>query len=100
MAEVTVIVAFIAGLASFLSPCVLPLIPGFLAYLSGTQISAQENGDKSGKKSQRLETFLNSAAFVLGFSVVFAFLGIILNTVLGAYSGSITTWLSRIGGLV
>lgn len=91
MVEPTVIVAFIAGLLSFASPCVLPIIPGFLAYLSGT--SAAEKGSK-------LAMFLNSVAFVLGFSVIFALLGVLLNTVLESISYNVQTWLSRAGGII
>ena len=91
MVEVTIIVAFIAGIVSFVSPCVLPLIPGFLAYLSGT--SAGEHGS-------RLKVFLNSVAFVLGFSVIFALLGVLLNTILAGVSLKVLTWLSRIGGVI
>ena len=91
MAEATIIAAFIAGIISFLSPCVLPLIPGFLAYLSGTSI-----GDSSG----RMKMFLNSVFFVLGFSLVFALLGVLLNTVLKTSSYAVQTWLGRVGGLI
>ena len=91
MVEVSIIVAFIAGIVSFASPCILPIIPGFLAYLSGTSA----NGEGA-----RLKMFLNSAAFVLGFSVVFALLGVLLNTVLERISYSVQQWLSRIGGAI
>ena len=91
MVEPTIIVAFAAGIVSFISPCVLPLIPGFLAYLSGTS---------TGQQGARLKIFLNSVAFVLGFSVVFALLGVLLNTVLERVSYSVQTWLSRIGGII
>jgi len=91
MADPTIFIVFFAGIISFLSPCVLPLIPGFLAYLSGTSI---------GKKGSRLKIFLNSLAFVLGFSLIFALLGVLLNTVLENISYSVQTWLSRIGGLI
>lgn len=91
MIETTVIVAFIAGIVSFASPCVLPLIPGFLAYLSGTSTA---------KEKSRLKLFLNSVAFVLGFSFVFALLGVLLNTVLESVSYNVQTWLSRIGGAI
>jgi len=73
MADPTIVVAFIAGIVSFVSPCILPLIPGFLAYLSGTS---------TGQQGARLKVFLNSVAFVLGFSVIFALLGVLLNTIL------------------
>ncbi len=91
MVEPTIIVAFIAGIVSFISPCVLPLIPGFLAYLSGTS---------TGQQGARLKVFLNSVAFVLGFSVIFALLGVLLNTVLERVSYNVQTWLSRLGGII
>jgi len=86
-------VAVIAGLISFLSPCVLPIIPGFLAYLSGTSL------DKGGS-NQRLTIFLNSLFFVLGFSVIFALLGVLLNTLLETVAYEVQLWLSRIGGAI
>lgn len=91
MVEPTIIVAFFAGIVSFVSPCVLPLIPGFLAYLSGTS---------TGQQGARLKVFLNSVAFVLGFSVIFALLGVLLNTILERVSYNVQTWLSRIGGII
>lgn len=91
MVEPTIVVAFIAGIVSFVSPCVLPLIPGFLAYLSGTS---------TGQQGARLKMFLNSVAFVLGFSVIFALLGVLLNTILERVSYNVQTWLSRIGGVI
>jgi len=90
--DISIIVAVAAGLVSFLSPCVLPIIPGFLAYLAGTSISEE--------KSNRKEIFLNSVFFVLGFSVVFAALGVLLNTVLESIAYDTQTWLSRIGGVI
>lgn len=91
MADVTLIVAFIAGVVSFLSPCVLPIIPGFLAYLSGASLEKSEG-------NKRWSIFLNSIFFVLGFSVVFAILGVLLNTLLEAVAYDVQTWLARIGG--
>lgn len=90
MTEVTIAVAFIAGLVSFLSPCVLPIIPGFLAYLAGTSIDA--------RGASRKRIFLNSFFFVVGFSTVFALLGVLLNTVFESIASQIEVWLSRIGG--
>jgi cytochrome c-type biogenesis protein len=92
MNEITVIVAFIAGLLSFLSPCVLPLVPGFLAYLSGTTATDANNA--------KLKIFLNSIAFVLGLGLVFATLGVLLNTVLESISYEVQNWLARIGGTI
>jgi len=85
-----IIGAFIGGLVSFLAPCVLPLIPGFLAYLAGTSTEA-EGG-------QQREIFFNSVFFVLGFSTVFALLGVLLNTILESVAYDVQIWLSRIGG--
>jgi cytochrome c-type biogenesis protein len=88
---VAIIVAFIAGTVSFLSPCVLPIIPGFLAYL------ASESSAGAAKPS-RVTIFLNSLFFVIGFSVVFALLGVVLNGVLAHAAYAVQQWLSWIGG--
>lgn len=92
MTEITLVVAFIAGLVSFLSPCVLPIIPGFLAYLSGTSLADAQ--------VRRRDIFLNSLFFVMGFSVIFALLGVLLNTLLEAVAYDVQIWLARIGGAV
>lgn len=93
MTDVTLIIAFVAGLVSFLAPCVLPIIPGFLAYLAG---SATETPDAKG----RVQIFLNSVFFVLGFSLVFAALGVLLNTVLQSIAYDVQIWASRVGGVI
>ncbi|MBL4644384.1 MAG: sulfite exporter TauE/SafE family protein [Candidatus Pacebacteria bacterium] len=90
--EVTLLIAFIAGVVSFLSPCVLPIIPGFLAYLTGT--SAREKAPK------RSQIILHSALFVLGFSIIFALLGVLLNSVLQHVAYDTQIWFSRVGGVV
>jgi len=90
--DTTLFIAFLAGIVSFLSPCVLPIIPGFLAYLGGTSLGEAE--------SKRLPIFLNSLFFVLGFSFIFALLGVLLNTVLTNVAYDAQIWLSRIGGTV
>lgn len=90
MAEISLIVAFIGGIVSFLSPCMLPIIPGFLAYLAGTSLGES--------RSKRRDIFLNSLFFVLGFSVIFAILGVLLNSILQAVAYNVQTWLARIGG--
>ncbi len=92
MTESLIIGAFLGGLVSFLAPCVLPIIPGFLAYLAGS--STTEVGPK------RKEIFINSVFFVLGFGVVFALLGVLLNTLLEGIAYDVQTWLSRIGGVM
>lgn len=90
MADVTVAIAFFAGLVSFAAPCVLPLVPGYLAYLAGTTLSEAEK--------RRKEIFLNSLFFVLGFSSIFAALGVLLSTVLDLVAYDAQVWLARIGG--
>ena len=87
--HITIPIAFIAGLVSFLAPCVLPIIPGFLAYLSGSSMD--------GGQTSRREVVLNALFFVLGFSIIFALLGVLLNTVLDSVAYDARTWLSRIG---
>jgi len=92
MHDLSLFVAFFAGVVSFLSPCVLPIIPGFLAYLSGA--SSMEGA------GNRWRIFVQSIFFVLGFSVVFALLGVLLNTVLDAVAYEAQEWLARIGGAI
>ena len=96
MAETTLFIAFLAGLVSFLSPCVLPLIPAFLSYLAGTSVNEIREKDPSA----RTKIFLNTLFFVAGFSLVFAFVGAILNTVLVNVSYDLRIWLGRIGGVI
>jgi len=95
--DLTLWVAFTAGVFSFFSPCVLPLIPSYISYLTGLsfgQLNAQHPGARI-----RLTVFLHSLVFVLGFSVVFIALGVAA----GAASAKLTTgldWLQKVGGLL
>lgn len=101
MSEVTLAVAALAGLASFVAPCILPMIPAFLAYISGTTIS--ELNQKSGNKTiaiNRTNVILNTVFFVLGFSVVFSALGVIINSTLGSLSGELISGFNQIGGII
>ena len=83
----------LAGLLSFASPCVLPLVPAFLSYLGGV-------GLRAGERASRIRVFLNSLAYVLGFTFVFSFLGVLLNGALQGVTYGLRIWLSRAGGLV
>jgi cytochrome c-type biogenesis protein len=94
MIDISHIVAFTAGLVSFLSPCVLPIIPGFLAYLSGATAKT------IGEPGSRVRIFMSSVFFVLGFSTVFALLGVLLNSFLISAAYEVQLWLSRLGGLI
>jgi cytochrome c-type biogenesis protein len=93
-ADVTVPLAFLAGMASFLSPCVLALLPAYIGYLSGRSVTAEgvvvEN---------RWETFGHGVAFVAGFSFVFICLGAAASLI-GSLLYDLRIWLARIGGVV
>jgi len=65
--------AFLAGLLSFFSPCVLPIVPPYLAYLAGMSFNEVKNAEADNVASRRIA--LASVAFVLGFSTVFIALG-------------------------
>jgi cytochrome c-type biogenesis protein len=70
--ELSIPIAFLAGIVSFLSPCVLPLVPGYISMLSGASIEELKQ-EASGELLRRV--LRNSLAFVVGFSVVFVSLG-------------------------
>ncbi len=86
--------AFLAGLASFLSPCVFSLVPAYVGYLGGRSVAFGQNN-----KSERLATFSHGLAVVLGFSVVFVLLGVAVST-LGGIMYDLRTWIAKIGGVV
>jgi cytochrome c-type biogenesis protein len=92
LAELNITIAFVAGLVSFLSPCVLPIIPGFLAYLAGSSLAEAQ--------AHRKQIFMTSVFFVLGFSAVFSALGVLLNTLLESVAYDAQVWLGRIGGIL
>lgn len=85
--------AFVAGLLSFLSPCILPLIPAYISYLSGGIL------EFSSKNSQRLFTFINSLLFVFGFSLVFIFLGVSAS-LLGQLINTSMPFIRKVSGLI
>ena len=88
--------AFLAGLLSFLSPCVLPLIPSYASFITG--MGLDELTDRSGRTPHdRARLFLHGALFVLGFSAVFIALGA-SATALGAAFQRSSVWLERVGG--
>lgn len=73
MSSIPFYTAFGAGLISFVSPCVLPLVPGYLSFLSGVSLDQLRESD--GQEGIRGRVVANSLAFVLGFSLVFVLLG-------------------------
>jgi cytochrome c-type biogenesis protein len=90
-------IAFIAGLASFLSPCVLPLVPIYLGQLVGQSIYQSTN--KQQELSTRLVTFLHAATFVVGFTLAFVALGATAST-LGSFLREHQVIIRQIGGVV
>ncbi len=93
ISEVTLGLAFLAGLASFLSPCVFSLVPAYIGYLGGRAAGGEDNA------SNRWITFTHGLAFVFGFSVVFIVLGVAVS-VAGGLLYDIRNWLAKIGGIV
>ena len=156
MLDYSILVSALAGLGSFFSPCILPILPAFISYLAGNTINVKANerpatsitssvsisstlstkkeftftegvslnqeegtnpfyGDSrsmkklqdrqrqsslSIKRSARLNIFLNTVYFVLGFSLVFAVLGVVLNSVLVSFGTDFQGILTSIGGIV
>lgn len=93
MTEVTFTLAFIAGFMSFLSPCVLPLVPAYISFISGLSIDDLRHSNFS------LRTFLSTLAFIAGFSTIFITLGAsssFIGNLLLEYQGYFRT----IGGIL
>jgi cytochrome c-type biogenesis protein len=90
------VVAFTAGLFSFLSPCVLPLLPSYLSFVTGMSVS-DLSGDLTATARRRV--MLHSIAFVAGFSVVFVALGASFSAA-GAVLLDYRDWIRRIGGML
>lgn len=97
MDQISLGLAFIAGVISFLSPCVLPLIPGYISFLSG--LSLEEL--KSGKSREEIikKAGMTSVFFVIGFSIVFIFLGA-SATFLGKFLGEHIMIFTKIAGII
>ncbi|HMF22767.1 MAG TPA: cytochrome c biogenesis protein CcdA [Pseudolabrys sp.] len=90
--DVTYFAALIAGLVSFLSPCVLPLVPPYVVFLAGT--SLERFADKEPEPRVKRETIAAAGLFVLGFSTVFVALGAsasVIGSLVRAYSGPLAT---------
>ena len=97
MHDVTFLAALVAGLVSFLSPCVLPLVPPYLVFLAGT--SLERLADQEPEPRVKRETVAAAVLFVLGFSTVFVALGAsasVVGAVVHAYSGT----LAKVAGVV
>lgn len=95
-ANLTLSIAFLAGLLSFASPCVLPLVPAYIGYLGGTTVISGAS-EKQGRETA--STFLHSLLFVLGFGLVFVLLGA-SATFIGRFLFDSSILLQRVGGVL
>src|SRR5258708_22285393 len=89
-------VAFLAGLASFLSPCMLPLVPLYLAQLAGRTLTTTT---QDARHASRLVTFLHALMFVSGFTLVFVALGATAST-LGSVLSAYQWQLRKVGSIL
>jgi cytochrome c-type biogenesis protein len=92
-ANITLGLAFLAGLASFLSPCVFSLVPAYIGYLGGRAVGGEAT------ESNRFITFTHGLAFVLGFSLVFVTLGV-ASSAFGRLLFDLRFILAKVGGIV
>jgi cytochrome c-type biogenesis protein len=99
VAEVSIAIAFLAGIGSFFAPCILPMVPAFLAYISGTTLSEVKTRD-SVISINKSNVLFNSIFFVLGFSVVFSALGVAINSILSENANQIVTEFNQMGGII
>jgi cytochrome c-type biogenesis protein len=95
--EVSVLIAFAAGFLSFISPCVLPLVPSYITYITG--VSFQDLSDQEIRKKVKWTTLIHSCLFILGFSTVFILMGASASY-LGQILSKYQTWIMKIGGVL
>lgn len=93
--NISIFVALSAGFISFLSPCILPLIPSYLAFITG--VSIEELTTEDSLKQIRLKVVVNSLMFILGFSLIFVALGA-SATFVGKFLSRNIRWFEIIGG--
>jgi cytochrome c-type biogenesis protein len=100
-ADLTYWIAFSAGILSFFSPCVLPLIPSYLTYITGLSFGQLQEAHPTAKV--RLTVMLHSLAFIAGFSTVFIGLGALAGVASSAFQEHLREgliWIQRIGGIL
>jgi len=91
--EISLMAAFLAGLFSFFSPCVLPLVPGYISFISGISLEEIEKGNRQNK------VIISSIFFILGFSLVFILLGA-TATILGSFLLEKAFILEKVAGII
>jgi cytochrome c-type biogenesis protein len=100
-ANITYWIAFTAGILSFVSPCVLPLIPSYLTYITGWSFKQLDEAHPTAKV--RMTVLLHSICFIIGFSVVFVLLGAIAGVASHKFQTHLREgleWVEKIGGLL
>ncbi len=97
MKDVSFPLAFLAGIFSFLSPCVLPLVPSYVSFITG--ISFEDLREGTDRKKIRFLTITNSLAFISGFSLIFIALGASSSAV-GQFFFNYQDWIRIIGGVL
>ncbi len=97
MENVGILTAFVFGLISFISPCVLPIVPGYLSFISGVSFDEMQSTDDRSRVRKRI--LLNTFAFVIGFSVVFILLGA-SATAIGRFLKEEIDTISKIAGII
>jgi len=100
-ANITYWIAFTAGILSFVSPCVLPLIPSYLTYITG--LSFKQLDEEHPTAKVRLTVLLHSICCIIGFSVVFVLLGAIAGIASSKFQSHLREgleWVEKIGGLL
>jgi cytochrome c-type biogenesis protein len=95
--DVNIWVAFVAGLISFATPCILPLFPSYLSYITG--ISIEDLSEENQGKQFRLRTILHALLFVLGFSIIFISMGAAATTT-GKFLVHNRDILTKVGGIL
>ena len=108
MENVTIGLALAAGVLSFISPCVLPLVPAYIGYMSGRLTHNVSRQTAAGSEAPtglafRLQMLMHGIAFVLGFTVIFVLIGLLttaLSSIAGQHVSTFTQIIGRIGGLV
>ena len=95
--QVTLFVAFVAGLVSFLSPCVLPLIPTYIAFITGFSLKELQDTHKDSAMLRKM--VINSLAFILGFSTIFILLGASASFI-GQFLNEYKSTIAKVGGFI
>lgn len=93
MKDISIVLAFSAGLLSFLSPCVLPLIPAYVSYLTGSAIKDMSTG------KAKLYTLYKALGFSVGFSIIFIIMGLSITT-LGQYFDEYRYYIRIVSGIL